>query len=469
MSSNSLGNRFHPFQKLMEAEGIPGIVIDTFRHNYAQLIAGATGLIPENEISPVDSLPDLTSFGEELRNTGMEVMAKTVVIKLNGGLGTSMGLERAKSLIVVKDDLTFLDIIARQALRQETPLILMNSFATRADSLEVLKRYPGLEKPGLALDFLQHKVPKIDQNDLTPVRWPRAPQLEWTPPGHGDIYTALETSGMLDALLDSGYRFAFISNADNLGAALDPALLGYLANTGKPFLMEVTDRTQSDRKGGHLAMSSGGQLILREAAQCPTRDMEFFQDISRHKFFNTNNLWLDLEALRARLEECGHVLGLSIIRNKKTVDPRDETSAPVYQLETAMGSAISVFTGAGAVRVPRSRFAPVKTTNDLLAVRSDAYQLTDDYRVFLDEKLNGKVPLIELDNRFYKLIDAFEDRFRDSPPSLSGCTSLTVSGDIKFGAGVTIKGRVSLTNTRDEQVEIKPGTVIDRDLIWNDI
>ena len=226
MSAKSLESRFCPFQQLMQAEGIPGIVIDTFRHNYVQLVSGATGLIPESEISPVDTLPDLASFSEDLRNTGTAAIAKTAMIKLNGGLGTSMGLEQAKSLIVVKDGLSFLDIIARQALMQETPLILMNSFATRADSLEVLKQYPGLEKPGLALDFLQHKVPKIDQNDLSPVRWPRAPQLEWTPPGHGDIYTALVTSGMLDALLGSGYRYAFISNADNLGAALDPALLG---------------------------------------------------------------------------------------------------------------------------------------------------------------------------------------------------------------------------------------------------
>lgn len=467
MSSDSLDQRFLPFQQLMEAEGLPGIVIDTFRHNYAQLLDGATGLIPETDISPVDSLPDAEEFGDDLRAGGLAAIRETAVIKLNGGLGTSMGLERAKSLIKVKQDLTFLDIIARQALLQGTPLILMDSFATRADSLEALKLYPELVKEGLALDFLQHKVPKIDQHDLAPVRWPRAPQLQWSPPGHGDIYTALATSGMLDALLTGGYRYVFISNSDNLGAVLDASLLGYFAGEGMPFLMEVTDRTESDRKGGHLAVARSGQLILRESAQCPPQDMDSFQDLRRHRFFNTNNLWLNLQALKHTLEARNHVLGLSIIRNNKTVDPRDATSTPVYQLETAMGSAISVFSGARAVRVPRSRFAPVKTTNDLLVIRSDAYHLTDDYRVVLDKKLNGHIPVIELDNRFYKLSDAFEARFSCGVPSLAACTALSVSGDINFGAGVTIQGRVALHNTTSGQVEIKAGTVIDADISWD--
>jgi UDP-N-acetylglucosamine pyrophosphorylase len=466
MSSDSLEYRFLPFQQLMQAQGLPGIVIDTFRYHYAQLLAGATGLIPETDISPVDTLPDADVFGDDLRAGGLEAIRETAVIKLNGGLGTSMGLERAKSLIRVKDGLSFLDIIARQALVQGTPLILMDSFATRADTLEVLKQYPELHKHQLALDFLQHKVPKIDQRDLAPVRWPAAPQLEWSPPGHGDIYPALVTSGMLDALLASGYRYVFISNADNLGAVLDPYLLGHFVSEDMPFLMEVTDRTESDSKGGHLARAAAGQLMLRESAQCPPQDMDSFQDIRRHKFFNTNNLWLNLQTFKHTLEQRNHVLGLSIIRNKKTVDPRDATSTPVYQLETAMGSAISVFNGARAVRVPRSRFAPVKTTNDLLVIRSDAYRLTGDYRIVLDDKLAGRIPAAELDQRFYKLIDAFESRFSGGAPSLAACTALSVTGDISFGAGVTVQGRVALRNAGSEQVEIKAGTVIDADSSW---
>jgi len=467
MPSESLEHRFLPFQQLMQRERLPRIVIDTFRHNYAQLIAGATGLIPETDITPVDSLPDAEMFGNDLRDSGLDAIRRTVMIKLNGGLGTSMGLERAKSLIQVKQGLSFLDIIARQALSQGTPLILMNSFATRADSLELLGRYPELRSHKLAPDFLQHKVPKIDQRNLAPVRWPGARQLEWAPPGHGDIYTALVTSGMLDALLASGYRYAFISNSDNLGAVLDPRLLGHFANEGMSFLMEVTDRTESDRKGGHLAKAASGQLILRELSQCPPQDMESFQDIRRHKYFNTNNLWLDLEALKHTLDERRQVLGLSLIRNSKTVDPRDETSTPVYQLETAMGSAISVFNGARAVRVPRRRFAPVKTTNDLLVVRSDAYRLTTDFQFILANQCNGHIPLVDLDSHFYKLIDAFESRFSGGVPSLAACTSFSVSGDIRFGAGVVVHGRVMLQNARSEQVEIRAGSIIEGNLSWN--
>ena len=466
MSADSLESRFLPFRQLMLREGLPEIVVDTFRHNYAQLLAGATGLIPETEISPVDSLPDAEKFGDEFSDVGQQAMGRTAVIKLNGGLGTSMGLERAKSLIRVKQGLSFLDIIARQALIQGTPLILMNSFATRADTLEVLRGYPELGRRQVAMDFVQHKVPKIDQRNLAPVSWPAAPQLEWAPPGHGDIYTALVTSGMLDTLLTSGYRYAFISNSDNLGAVLDPCLLGYFVNKGMPFLMEVANRTETDRKGGHLALAASGQLMLRESAQCPAQDLGFFQDIRRHRFFNTNNLWLDLQALKHTLEARHQVLGLSLIRNSKTVDPRDETSTPVYQLETAMGSAISCFDNAGAVRVPRSRFAPVKTTNELMVVGSDAYSLTRDYRIVLNERLNGHIPVVELDRRFYRLIDAFEARFNDGIPSLAACTALSISGDIKFGAGVAIHGRVALHNTGANQVEIEPRSVIDGDLSW---
>src|SRR5438105_1204399 len=83
-------------------------------------------------------------------------------------------------------------------------------------------------------------------------------ELEWCPPGHGDIYTALVTSGMLDALLDAGYEHAFVSNSDNLGAVLDPRILAWFAAERIPFLMEVADRTEADRKGGHIAQRPGG-------------------------------------------------------------------------------------------------------------------------------------------------------------------------------------------------------------------
>ena len=94
-----------------------------------------------------------------------------------------------------------------------------------------------------------------------------------------------------------------------------------------PFLMEVADRTPADRKGGHLARrAGGGGLVLREVAQTPDEDLDAFQDIARHRYFNTNTLWIDLRALAAVLRERGGVLGLPMIVNRKTVDPGDGDS-----------------------------------------------------------------------------------------------------------------------------------------------
>jgi len=453
---------FAPFADRMQAEKLPDIVIRTFEYYYNRLAAGQTGLIPEAGIEPVEALPDTTTFGPALAETGRAALSATILLKLNGGLGTGMGLDRAKSLLVVKDGLSFLDIIARQSLLSDVPLVLMDSFNTQADSLAVLQRYPELARFGLPLDFVQHKAPKVVQADLTPVIWPANPDLEWCPPGHGDIYPALLTSGMLPRLLEAGYRYAFVSNADNLGAVLDPAILGYFVTERLPFLMEVTERTAADRKGGHLARSrADGRLILRESAQCPPADMDAFQDIGKHRYFNTNNLWLDLQALAAILAARDGILGLPMIRNAKPVDPCDAQSTPVYQLETAMGAAIELFPGAGAARVPRTRFAPVKTNDDLLAIRSDAYVLTDDWRIVRNpaRRLPG-APIVKLDPRFYRLISDLEARFPYGPPSLLACEQLTIQGDVRFGRDVVCRGAVTVRNAGLGQTIIADGAAL---------
>jgi len=446
-------SNFQPFAEKMTAEGLPDVAIRTFAYYYEQLAAGATGLIPESEIEPVASLPDADQLDEQLADVGQQILNQTVLMKLNGGLGTSMGLSKAKALLPVRDGLSFLDIIAKQAQLSAVPLVLMNSFNTQADSLATLANYPDLGTE-IPLDFLQHKVPKITQGDLTPASYTADPTLEWCPPGHGDIYTALVTSGMLEQLLAKGYKYVFVSNADNLGAVMDTKILGYFAQNDLPFMMEVADRTAADKKGGHLAKRPDGQLILRESAQCPEEDTPAFQDITRHKYFNTNNLWLNLVALQKVLAEKDGILGLPMIRNSKTVNPRDGATTPVYQLETAMGSAIAVFAGAGAIRVRRTRFAPVKKTNDLLAVRSDAYIMTEDFRVILNPARQGSQVVVDLDSSIYKLIDQMEARFPHGAPSLLKCTKLTVNGDVKFGRGITITGDVTITNEQSEQMTL---------------
>jgi UTP--glucose-1-phosphate uridylyltransferase len=294
----------------------------------------------------------------------------------------------------------------------------------------------------LPLDFVQGKVPKLRADDHSPVSWPADPAQEWAPPGHGDVYTSLAVSGMLDALLERGYRYLFLSNSDNLGAALEPRILDWFAAEGLPFLSESTDRTESDRKGGHLARrTSDGRLVLRETAQTADEDQGAFEDLGRHRFFNCNNIWVDLATLQATLAERGGVLGLPLIVNRKTVDPSASSSPAVLQLETAMGAAIEVFEGAAAIRVPRTRFAPVKTTNQLLVVRSDAFALTDDWTM---RAATQPIPVVSLDESYYKLLADFEERFPGGPPSLRACRRLSVEGDVSFGRDIAVKGSVSL-------------------------
>ena len=259
-----------------------------------------------------------------------------------------------------------------------------------------------------------------------------------------------------------GFLYLFVSNSDNLGATLDAGLLHWFAQSEKPFVMEVTARTAADRKGGHLAMrASDGRLLLRESAQCPEEDMEAFQDINRHRYFNTNNLWLRLDHLAQALEKNGGLLPLPVIRNKKTVDPRDKKSPAVYQLETAMGAAIECFDGASAIIVPRSRFAPVKTTNDLFALRSDAYEITSDGLVSLVPERKGIPPEIRLDDENYKLVDQLSASIASGVPSLVKCDRLEVRGPVRFSAENRFEGNVSLLNSSGKPVVLGPGNYRD--------
>jgi UTP--glucose-1-phosphate uridylyltransferase len=445
----------------MRAEGVAEAAVETFSRYYEQLREGDIGTLPEADLEPVEDLPDAEELPEDEAGAS-EALDQAVVLKLNGGLGTSMGLDAPKSLLEVKEGLTFLDVIVRQVLSlrgrfdARLPLVLMNSFATRDATLSALAAHPdvGADVP---IDFVQNKVPKLRADDLQPVSWPDNPELEWAPPGHGDLYTALVGSGMLETLLDGGYRYAFVSNSDNLGAVLEPRILAWFAREEIPFLMEAANRTEADRKGGHIARGPGGGLVLRESAQTPDEDMDAFQDVRRHRFFNTNTLWVNLRALADLLDRQGGFLGLPMIANDKTVDPSDKSSTGVIQVETAMGAALGVFDGAQAVRVPRSRFAPVKTTNDLLSVRSDAYVLTDEGHVELAAERQDQPPFVDLDSSFYKLVGDFEAHFPAGPPSLIACERLTVSGDVVFGRDVVVRGSVAI----DGPPRIADGTVLE--------
>jgi UTP--glucose-1-phosphate uridylyltransferase len=452
-------------QEKMAAAGIHPLAIDVFTHYYRQLEKGVSGFIPEDSIEPLLD-PSMLSDTAVSKEEAAAALQKTVIIKLNGGLGTSMGMDKAKSLLPVREGKSFLDIIvdqvrhARAAYGIQLPLLFMNSFRTHEDTLAALTPYGDLPVAGLDLGFLQNQEPKLRADDLTPISWPADPSLEWCPPGHGDLYTALTTSGMLDRLLSLGYRYASVSNSDNLGAAPNATIAGWFATTGAPYAAEICRRTAADRKGGHLAIrKSDRRLILRDTAQTPKEEMHYFTDEFRHPFFHTNNLWFDLEVLARTLCERKSVLGLPLIKNEKTVDPADPSSPKVIQIETAMGAAIEVFEDATAIGVGRDRFLPVKTTSDLLALRSDAYDLGADGRL---TKVADPTPVVDLDDRYYKIITDFDRRFPAGAPSLKEARYLVVNGDWTFEAGVRGVGEVTLKDRGAPQIIAAGSTLTDQ-------
>jgi UTP--glucose-1-phosphate uridylyltransferase len=441
----------------MEQDGLPVPVIKNFERLFREVLSGQTGIISEAEIEPVAEIDSFESVSTapELVSAGQRALSQLVVVRLNGGLGTTMGLERAKSLLRVKGELTFNDIIGHQLrflsqrLGNAIPLIHMTSFSTDTDVRLAMREYEDLQPDLLPCTFLQHRHPKIYRDTLMPAQ-ERSEDLNWNPPGHGDIYAALIATGLAERLLALGKRYMFVANADNLGATVEPAILGYIVENSVPFLMETAKRTRADAKGGHLARSRAtGRLMLRETSQAPTTSagdvIPEFQDIERYKHFNTNNIWLDLEAVLRVAREHDGCIPLPLISNRKTVNPRDRSSRPVVQIETAMGAAIEVFDGSRALQVPRSRFAPVKSNNDLLVVRSDAYELLKDYTMVVNrERTLPGLPLVSLDTHYYGLLKDFEERIQ-VVPSLVEAESLSVRGDVIFAHPLNVKGSVVIS------------------------
>lgn len=448
----------------MERENLHPVVIDTFAHYYKKVVSGITGLISDKDILPVtsDNIEDADRI-QEYAETGRIASSNAVMIKLNGGLGTSMGLTRAKSLLEVKNGKTFLEIILKQAEKRHLKLALMNSFSTHEDTLNALSK---IKPPDSPLLFLQNKFPKILKKNFAPADWPKNPDLEWNPPGHGDIYSAIYSSGILNTLLDNGIIYAFISNSDNLGATLDESLLGYFVEKDLSFMMEVAPRTPSDVKGGHIARHKDGRLILRESAQCPENELSAFRDIKRYGFFNTNNIWINLKILHKLIQKSG-IVKLPIIRNPKTLDPRDENSPKVFQIETAMGAAISLFEGSAVIKVPTSRFLPVKKCNDLLSIRSDRFIFSTENNLITNPNTGTKTIQVDLDPKYYGKIDLFDERFSSGVPSLTNCESLTIKGDVRFESNVAIRGKIVITNQGKTQAVIKEGAVVEKDLIFD--
>ncbi|KAG6494328.1 hypothetical protein ZIOFF_049352 [Zingiber officinale] len=455
-------------------------------------------------VVPYDSLaPPL----EDLEAT-KKLLNKLAVLKLNGGLGTTMGCTGPKSLCIVlrslwksevhpvliklvrivvnpsdlagyiknytvhesrlpdwsvievRNGFTFLDLIVIQieSLNKKygcnVPLLLMNSFNTHDDTLKIVEKYANSNIE--IHTFNQSQYPRLVVEDFLPL--PSKGQTGkdgWYPPGHGDVFPALKNSGKLDALLSQGKEYVFVANSDNLGAIVDIKILNHLVNNQNEYCMEVTPKTLADVKGGTL-ISYEGRVQLLEIAQVPDAHVNEFKSIEKFKIFNTNNLWVNLKAIKRLVE--ADALKMEIIPNPKEVD-----GVKVLQLETAAGAAIRFFNNAIGINVPRSRFLPVKATSDLLLVQSDLYKLVDGFVVRNTARKIPANPSIELGPEFKKVADSLS-RFK-SVPSIVDLDSLKVSGDVWFGAGITLKGNVAIAAKSGVKLQIPDGAVLENKVI----
>ncbi len=439
---------FEKFKEKMIKKGVSKLAINIFDFNFNKMISGRSNVIRSQEITPLSQTDKILK--ESLNNLIdlQEIAKKVVLIKLNGGLGTSMGLNGPKSQLKIKDGLNFIDITVNQIQKfnetyhVDVPLIFMNSFNTHEDTEKNLDKL-SFKNTSLPRSFIENKSPKIRKLDTDvkttyePAEYPSNPDLEWSPPGHADVYPALLNSGLLDEIYHQGYEFIFISNIDNLGAVMSPEILQQVFHNPSSFLMEVAYRTENDKKGGHLALKDG-KLILRESAQVSKEDTEDFQDFHKYKFFNTNSIWINVRDLIKLLQKGQGILDLPIILNEKNINPQDPSSEKIIQLETAMGSAISLFDDSKTVLVPSSRFIPVKNTSNLLYLLSDLVKMDDNF--ILHPVKN--IP-IDLKNFNYKMINDFYQRF-EFIPSLINCDSLVIENDISFSNPTELKGEVKL-------------------------
>jgi len=414
--------------------------------------------LPAGSVKCYSELTNVTDI-ERIR----EALGKLVVIKLNGGLGTSMGCTGPKSLISVRDQSNFLDLNVQQiqALNKmygsDVPLVLMCSFNTIEDTEKVIQRY---SQSNIKIHvFLQSTYPRINRETLLPVASSTELDDAWYPPGHGDVYYSLHESGYLQKLLDEGKEYMFLSNIDNLGASVDTNILSFLVNssvTAPEFIMEVTDKTRADVKGGTLVEYEGSVRLL-EIAQVPKDHVEDFKSVNKFRIFNTNNLWMKLSAIKRVVED--RTLQMEIIINPKTMD----NGLNVIQLERACGAAIQSFEGAIGINVPRRRFLPVKMTQDLLTVMSNLYSLNKGNLIMNPARSFPSAPLVKLGEQF-KTVKEFLSRF-DNIPNLLELDHLTVSGDVTFGKDVTLKGTVIIIANHGTRIDIPPGSILENKIV----
>ncbi|KAF9051209.1 UTP-glucose-1-phosphate uridylyltransferase [Hymenopellis radicata] len=382
---------------------------------------------------------------------------KLCVLKFNGGLGTSMGMTGAKSALIVKNGLTFLDLTIQQVKHLnkkysvDVPLLLMTSLHTEQDTMQIITKYANQDIR--ITSFNQSRYPRLYSDTNLPLpQHAKDDSRHWYPPGHGDLYASLLHSGLLDKLLRDGKEYLFVSNSDNLGATVDPRILQHMIDTNAEFVMEVTNKTKADIKGGTL-VNYDGSLRLLELSQVDPEHLDDFQSVRKFGVFNTNNLWLNLVALKRVLGQ--GIMELDIVPNTKP----HYSGRSTIELETTAGSAIKYFERAQGISVPRSRYLPVKNCSDLLLIKSDIYDFIDGHAVVNSARMFDTAPVVKLGDSF-KNIQEFQDRLRQIPRILD-LDHLTISGDVHLGAFVTLRGTVIIVAKDGQRIDIPDGCTIE--------
>lgn len=377
-----------------------------------------------------------------------DLLKQIIIVKLNGGLGTTMGCTFPKSLVECTPGKTFIDLtldqidVLNKKYGTNVPLVLMNSFYTDDAMKETIAKHPEVKT------FNQNKFPKIYEETLEPV--PSSPSdsiNKWNPPGHGDVFHSFRDSGLLDEFLKEGKKFMLVSNIDNLGGIPDLRVLNKISSENRGFLAETVTKLKDDWKGG-MPILYQSKVKLMETAQVPPEHFKDFTDLNFLDYFNANNLWVNLEKLKVALDTDSLVL--DVIKNKKVFEGKS-----VVQLEAASGSAIQSFPDAICVRVPRRRFLPVKSCSELLLMRGGVFVEIDGEYHLSPKRTSTAFPSVKLGS-LYTTVQQFEERV-PKPVNVLNLDNLIVNGDVTFGANITIEGDVEFNIEEGQKVTVGDG------------
>jgi len=437
--------------------------VDSFMKVFNNYLFHKNDKIEWNKIKTPENLTFYDFINNPKKQNINHLLNKIAIVKLNGGLGTTMGCSGPKSAIEVTSGMSFLDLTIKQIntlnhkYSSNVPLVLMNSFNTDSKTSQIISKYKDLVD---IYCFNQSKFPRILKETLTPLPEKSDGNNEWYPPGHGDFYQSFYHSDTFRILKSKGIKYLFVSNIDNLGATIDLKILNYQIDKKMDFIIEVTDKTLSDVKGGTI-INYDNRFKLLELAQVPEDKIDEFKSIKKFKIFNTNNIWVSVDAVDKMVNHkfCDK---MDVIVNNKNYN-----GDTIVQFETAIGSAIQCFPNSSmGINVPRSRFLPVKSTCDLFCVQSNLYSINEDFEL-ISKRINPGLPVVKFGTEFKK-VDDYKKRFVNIPNVLE-LDHLTVSGDVFFGKNVILKGTVIIVAHYGSRIDIPEGTVLENKVVSGDL